>query len=46
MIHDLGVNFFPSMPHMDMNKGNVDSLQLNERGFFFCIKNRKLITKL
>lgn len=40
MILDLGVNFFPSMPHMDMNKGNIDSLQLNERGFFLYKKQK------
>ena len=46
IVHDLGVNFFPSIPHMDVNKGNKDSLQLDEREIFFsCIKDRKLITK-
>ena len=45
IIHDLGVNFFPSVPCMDVNKGNKDSLQLNERDCFFSIEDRKLITK-
>lgn len=44
--HDSGVNFFPSMLHMDVNKGNKDSLKLNERDVWvFCMKSRKLIKK-